>query len=165
MKKYLFLIMVISIIISCDDKNNETSFITSLVSENYSSIADPLERWQAYGLTNYSIEESRTCECFPPNSCTAYIVGNEVLDVDYELSEQGYYGRTREEIYSYTKNFAMTIDDAFSLIEKYRATAHKIETEYDPRFGFPSTIYIDIDSLMADEEIHREFKNLKRLIK
>jgi len=91
-------------------------------------------------------------------------MNNDVSDVEYELSEDVYYGRTDNEVYDYTKNSAMTISEAFSLIESYQSKAHRIETEYDPRFGYPTRIFIDIDSLMADEEIIRRFSKLERIL-
>ena len=152
-------------IISCSTQNNENTFVTAPINEDFSSIVDPLERWQSYNLDQYSIDEKRWCECFPPNSFTAYIIDNKVQDVDYEISKDNYYNRSIDEIENYTKNAAMTINKAFSIIEEYKYNAHRIEIEYDDKFGFPTRIFIDKDSTIADEEIIREFSNLKRIIK
>ena len=164
MNIYWLFLLVFIFIFSCSKQNNEDTFVTAPINEDYSSIIDPYERWQSYNLNQYSIDEKRWCECFPPNSFTAYIIDNKVQDVDYEISKENYYNRTEDEIEDYTKNAAMTINKAFSIIEQYRYTAHRLEIDYDSKFGFPSRIFIDIDTLIADEEIIREFSNLKRII-
>ncbi len=163
MKTNLFLVLIILVLVSCNDKNDE-SFITSPINADYSSITDPKQRWEAYKLKDYYVEQSWTCECVPPNYCRTYIINNSVVDVKYEISKDSYYGRTQEEIYNQTKSAAKTIDEAFAIIDKYKTNAHKIVVEYHQRFGYPTKIFIDIDSLMAAEEIRRSFSNLQKII-
>ena len=163
MKRNLFLILIILGFVSCNDKNDE-SFITSPIDEDYSSIADPKLRWEAYKLEDYYIDQSWSCECLPPNFCNSYIINNTVVGVKYEISKDSYYGRTEEEIFNQTKSVAKTIDEAFDLIDKYKTDAYKIEVEYHSRFGYPTKIFIDIDSLMVDEEIIRRFSNLQKIV-
>ena len=162
-RNWSILIIILLLLSSCKT-NDESILLTAPINEDYSSIANPLERWRAYNLKNYVIYEQRFCECFPPTFFNVIVIDNVVNDVEYELSEEFYYGRSENEIYNYAKNNAMTINKAFSIIEQYDSIAHSINVEYDPRFGFPKTIYIDIDSLMADEEIVRKFDNLKRIV-
>jgi hypothetical protein len=164
MKKYRALIFVTIILTSCGGKNDDPSVITATINEDFSDIVDPVERWSAYNITNYSLEESRTCECLPPNFFTVFIVDNKVADIEYNLSNDLYIGRSEGEIYDYTKNLAMTIDEAFLLIENSKRMAHKIQIEYDARFGYPTQIFIDRDSLIIDDENLRGFSNLRRII-
>ena len=163
MKTCLFLILIILGFLSCNDKSDK-GFITSPINEDYSSITDPRQRWEAYKLKDYYIEQGWACECPPPNYCNSYIINNIVIDVKYDISKDSYYERTREEIYNQTKNAAKTIDEAFNLIDKYKKTAQKTEVEYNQRFGYPAKIFIDIDSLIADEEIIWKFSNLQKII-
>lgn len=163
MKKYYLLLVVIMGFISCSEKNNQ-GFITASVDEDYSSIRDPQQRWNAYKLSNYYIEESWACECVPPNVCITYVMNNTVIDVEYNLSTDSYYGRTEDEVYNQTKSTAKTVDEAFALIAKYKDVAYKVEVEYDERYGYPTRIFIDEDSMMVDDEIIRKFKNLQRIV-
>lgn len=163
MKRNLIFIFMIFGFISCN-KNDESGFIISPIDEDYSNIADPKQRWEAYKLKDYYIEQRWACECMPPNFCNSYIINNSVVDIKYEISKRSYHGRTEEEIYNQTKSTAKTIDEAFNLIDKYKGSAYKTEVEYDPKFGYPAKILIDIDSLMADEEIIRRFSNLQKII-
>ncbi len=161
--KYSYLLLLIPLFFFCSNPSEGVSFITSSVEEDYSSIENPRERWQAYRLSNYYIEQSWSCECFPPGGCESYIIDNSIAYVKYTLPGNTYWGRSKEDIYNYTKGMALTIDEAFALIEKYETVADKIEVEYDPRFGFPTKIYIDIDAQTADEEIIRSFGTLKKI--
>ena len=47
-----------------------------------------------------------------------------------------------------------TIDQSFDLIEEAeKDKVHRLEEEYDPDKGYPSSVYIDRDLMMADEEM------------
>ncbi len=162
MKYSIYVIFAIALLISCNDTYD--GFVTSPIEEDFSSIANPQERWEAYQLKDYVITQGWTCECFPPNICKAYIINNSVNDVDYQIPKDSYYNRTEKDIYDYTKRKALTIDGAFALIEKYKTSAYKIQVEYDPRFGYPTKLFIDIDSFVVDEEIRRSFSDLKRIV-
>ena len=137
--------------------------LISPIDQDYSNIEDPVQRWAAYNLTDYSIDESWSCECIPPYSCRIIVKNNIVDDVKYEIEEKYYYGRTKEEIYNSMKSGAKTIDQMFALIEQYRPTAYRTDIVYHPMYGYPTKIFIDIDSLMVDEEIIIRFSNLQQL--
>lgn len=50
---------------------------------------------------------------------------------------------------------AKTIEDLFKLIrEAIERPAASVNVSYDQRYGFPSSINIDLDQMMADEEIY-----------
>jgi hypothetical protein len=164
MNRIWSILITFLLLFSSCETNKDGILLTAPINEDYSLIANPFERWRAYNLSNYVIDEQRWCECFPPTFFTVYVIDNVVNDVEYEISEEFYYGRSENEIYNYAKNSAMTINKAFSIIEQYESIAHRIDVEYDQRYGFPKSIYIDIDSLMADEEIHRKFENLMRIV-
>jgi len=164
MKRIFFNLLLLSIIfISCDSAEEE-QFITAAINEDHSSIVDPRERWEAYHLSNYFIEQSWACECLPPSGCSTYVVNGIVTEIKYELDANGYYGRTKEEIYSQTKTTALTVDDAFDLIDIYMDNSDFSIIEYDQRYGYPTRIYFDIDSLIADEEISIRFSGLQKIV-
>ena len=164
MRKYLLFIFVAFLLLSCIDGSNDNSFITSQIDDDFSSIVNPRERWEAYNLKNYTIKQSWSCECYSPVKCDSYIVNNILADVKYEIPKEAYFGRTEEEIFEYTKRMAITVDEAFNLIEQYKTSAAKIEVEYDSQFGFPTKLFIDIDDQIVDEEIIRRFSHLKKII-
>jgi len=163
MKNHFFIGILSLFLVFCSDGSNNNSILTVPIEEDYSYISEPRERWDAYKLSNYIIDISWACECFPPLKCEALIIDNSIIDVNYSIPQESYYGRSDEEIYNYTKKKALTIDSAFNLIEHYQTNAHRVIVEYNPRFGYPTKLFIDIDSLLADEEIIRRFSNLKKI--
>ncbi|MCF7807312.1 MAG: DUF6174 domain-containing protein [Candidatus Marinimicrobia bacterium] len=165
MKRYLTLLICIIFVAACEESKLEPPYTTASISENFSSIENPLLRWRTYDLSDYALKEGRSCECFGPNSFTAYMSDGDVFDVEYQLPEEGYVGRTEDQIYTYTKDLAMSVEEAFSLIDEHESTAYRLVVEYDERFGYPSYISIDIDSMIVDEEIVRTFSDLERLVR
>ena len=164
MTRIILNILAVSLVLLSCDASEKHQFITAPIDDDYSSIVDPKERWEAYNLSNYYLEQSWACECLPPVGCSTFIVNSITAEIKYELDENGYYGRTTEEIYIQTKNTAMTVDDAFALIDRFKNSADFMIIEYDQRFGYPTRIYFDLDSLMADEEISRRFSGLQRIV-
>jgi len=163
MKKFLILFVFLSFFFSCSKKSSENDIVTASIEEDYSNIADPKERWQAYNLQDYVLNESTACNCPPSPVVRAIIIDNEVVDVEYEISKDQYYGRTKEEIETQMMHFAMTVDEAFEFVETY-TDAQRIEIEYDLRFGFPSRIHVDGDTMLADDEYTRQFSNLNKIV-
>ena len=164
MKKYLILILLILLLVCCNDTSNNCSFITSPIDDDFSYISEPRARWNAYNLNDYAIKQSWSCECFAPNGCDSYIINDTLTDVKYKISKDAYFGRSEEDIYKYIKHMAITVDEAFDLIDKYKNSADIIEVEYDSKFGYPTKLFIDINIQMADEEIIRRFSNLQKII-
>lgn len=57
---------------------------------------------------------------------------------------------------------AKTIDDLFKVIrDAINRPAASVKVTYDPTYGFPSSISIDLDQMMADEEIYYTAKDFK----
>lgn len=164
MKRFIFALIFVNLLFLSCDNPVEQQYVTESISEDYSSIVDPKERWEAYNLSDYYIEQTIACECYPPNAWSAFIVDRMVKDVKYQISKDQYYGRTEQEIYENIKHSSETIDGVFNLIDFYKNSAHKMIVEYDHRFGYPTHLFIDIDSLMADEEIIRGFSSLQRIV-
>lgn len=57
---------------------------------------------------------------------------------------------------------AKTIDDLFKLIrDAINRPAASVKVSYDQHYGFPNSISIDLDQMMADEEIYYTVKDFK----
>jgi hypothetical protein len=162
MKKYLIFVSFVMVFVSCDKSNNST-IVTVPIEDDFSSISEPRERWNAYKLTDYIIDVSWACECFPPTGCEAHIIHDTIIDVSYQIPSESYYGRSKDDIYNYTKKKALTINEAFELIEQYKENADTVIVDYDLRFGYPTKLFVDIDFQIADEEIIRRFSNLQKI--
>ena len=163
--KLFLLSALILLTFSCEGNITTSSASFYIEKNNYNNYPDPRERWNSHKITNYRISEGWTCECLPPAACSAIIRNNKVDSVNFQISLPFYYGRTIEEIHRQTKDMALTVDEAFDLIDQYKSNAFKIEVDYHAKYGYPEKIYIDIDSMMVDEEIIRYFFDLERINK
>ena len=57
----------------------------------------------------------------------------------------------------------LSVDDLFKQIDEAISNgAEKVQVEYDPQFGFPTSIYIDRSSMIADEESSIKVSNFQR---
>ncbi|MEB4592501.1 DUF6174 domain-containing protein [Candidatus Thiothrix sp. Deng01] len=57
---------------------------------------------------------------------------------------------------------ALTIDELFEVVRRaINNQAASIDVTYDPLYGFPTTIFIDQDKMIADEEINYAASNFK----
>lgn len=162
MKSYIFIVFIVISFVSCKNKTESDEFVLTPIYENFSSIIDPRERWEAYNLKKYTIHQGWTCECLPPYNCESFVVNGEIDAVSYDIIEDSYHGRSDQEIYYYVKNKSMSVNEAFELIDHYKNTAYEIKVSYNSRYGYPAKIYIDIDSSIVDEEIIHNFSKLNK---
>lgn len=58
----------------------------------------------------------------------------------------------------------LTLDDLFNTVENaINSGAAEVRVEYDPQFGYPTSIFIDHDRRIADEEVFLSASNLQNL--
>lgn len=147
-------------LLSTNESTND--YVTKTVGGDYSEIVDPRARWEAYGLEDYTIEQTRICECSPPYMFTVVVMDGEVAEVLYDLSEKDEAGPSSD--YETVLANAMTVDSLFDMIEHETPTAAHVEVEYHSKYGCPTKVNIDRDERMADEEIIRSLANLREVV-
>lgn len=161
----IILILLLSVIVSCNDSG--LNYVLSDIEQDFSHIENPKERWEAYKLKDYYIEQSWACECIAYGTVKSYIVSDEVVEVklgDIKKSKRDDLARTYStQDYKNAKEASMTVDQAFKLIEEHKETAHFIRVNYHPKYGYPTELYIDYAEMIADEETHYMFQNLQKL--
>lgn len=103
--------------------------------------------WQAQRPDDYRFTYTRNCFC-PPQYRGPFEVtvrGGTVADVGYE-GEGEPVDRPLSEY--------ETVDDLFALLgEAYDRDAARVDVTYDESTGQPTSIYIDYEEQMADEEV------------
>jgi hypothetical protein len=101
-------------------------------------------RWAAAGLDAYRYTVSRQCFC-PPEYSGPY----EATVRDGALASLTYAGRPAD-----MQQFAVpTVEGLFDQIAgAYASGASSVRVTYDARLGYPTTLWIDQDPMMADEE-------------
>ncbi len=154
MKCKLLFILIFFILFSCNKNADEEEYRTEPITEDYSHIEDPYERWQAYDLTNYVIEQMFACFCTDVQFYKYYIKNNEIIlvrNLDGEEVEEESIGITVEDLFEFASSLdTVTIDYYF--------------VKYDSMFGYPTTIFIDSRLGVDDEEYSIFSRNLKKLI-
>ncbi|CAJ1967666.1 unnamed protein product [Cylindrotheca closterium] len=101
--------------------------------------------WSERNLSAYNYTFQRFCEC-PPEFQRAKLV--QVVDGDV-VAIDGTFGNSLDE--------APTLDGLFTIIEAaiqdvIRGNVSSIRTTYDAEYGYPASVFIDYDEMMADEE-------------
>jgi hypothetical protein len=139
--------------------------ILGVVDEDFSHIEDPHERWRAYDLQDYQIDQTWGCFCAPPHAWTAVIRNGEVVDVVVEPIQ----GMDPDEVHARALELAWTVEDAFDQIGSVpggRGMGNgpgpaEFQVTYHSRFGYPESVYIDWHRGIADDELHTRLDNLR----
>ena len=152
MKRFFLLVVLISLLVSCnndDDENNQD--------KDFSSIENPRERWEAYGITDYTINERISCFCGGVLQWDLIVKNNIKSEVAFD---QTISNQTEAEILER----ARTINDVFDFIQSIdKNSVAYLVVEYDTKYGFPTLVSIDYDLNIADDEIayiYSEFNSL-----
>ncbi len=113
---------------------------------DHSGIADPLLRWEAYALEDYSMLQSRTCFCIDGGrsfliSVRSGRIAGVVDPADGSVLAQDRWGAF------------MTIPDLFALVRSIDTTnIASLQVSYDARYGYPVRVFVDPSPRIADEE-------------
>ena len=106
--------------------------------------------WEEAGLDGYTMTVSRSCFC-PPEYRGPFAVTVE----DGETTGALYDGRPAE------VGDPPTVEALFALLaEAYARGAARVDVTYDPALGYPTSLYIDRDERIADEEVGYEVTDL-----
>lgn len=119
-----------------------------------------LQLWQSKRIANYQIQIQRICFCVPE------ITKAIVVDVRGGRVVSSRYADGSPIPASAAAHFAnaSTIDQLFALISNATNQRYaKVEATYNPTYGFPQSIYLDQDAMMADEEVGYSISNFRVL--
>lgn len=151
-------IFIIFLFPACTDVPTGAGYITRPITEDYSGIADPHTRWNAYNIKNYVIEQQISCFC--PDALEIYRIfvrNNEIIDVIKKSDGKSVLNQLPHQF--------KTVDDLFALAGSINPdSVALIEVQYDQRFGFPKYIYVDSSSEIADEELSYTSGGIERLL-
>ncbi|OZC02061.1 DUF6174 domain-containing protein [Rubricoccus marinus] len=107
------------------------------------NLAQARARWEASGADTYTMTLHRSCFC-PEDYRGPFDVRVEddaVASVQFQDQ-------------ALPTDRVVTIDALFELLaEAYASGAARVDVTYDPELGFPATLYIDRNEMIADEEV------------
>jgi len=152
-KYVLFFLTVLSIailVVACGSDENDTEN-TVVPGTNDDSVATVFETnqalWNSFDQVDYDFVTSRMCFC-PPEFTTAV----ELTVRDGQITS-GEYVADSGLTNSVDLTNHKTIDDLFEIIASaIEQDAHRIEVTYNSEQGYPESIFIDHEEMMADEE-------------
>ena len=123
---------------------------TKTLTASPTDLASARARWAAVGPDAYTMTLSRSCFC------------PEEYRGPYRVSVRG--GTvTRVEMNGQTlpADRALSVEALFALLEDATARpAERIDVTYDARLGYPTSVAIDYDARIADEEVAYTVRDL-----
>ena len=120
-------------------------------------LAQAKAKWIKADVKQYRMDQSVSCFCYFENPEANTWSINETIGGEILINDE-------PNIKSYP--FAKTVNQLFGAIEEYINTEpypHTLSIRYNPLIGFPESLYVDLEQMMADEEIGWEQKNFKVL--
>lgn len=112
--------------------------------------------WDAEGIKDYRVTVRQTCFC-PPDlrqPLRVTVADGEVVEIrglEQPLQQQDQLDRSR-----------LTVAGLFRFIrQSAEREPHKLEVEYDPRFGYPRHIDYDGHERIADDEFRYELTDFR----
>lgn len=131
-----------------------------------------LKKWLSKKQQNYTFTLQRSCHCLPEYTTPMIVTVQdgkvvsaftESLTVDLKAD-----GSEADPVMIDVTDRAMTIDQLFKEIKQsIDNNAASIDVKYDTRWGYPRSIYIDLDKRMADEELaftSSDFKPIRKVL-
>ena len=120
-------------------------------------LAQAKAKWIKADVKQYRMDQSVSCFCYFENPEANTWSINETIGGEILINDE-------PNIKSYP--FAKTVNQLFGAIEEYinrEPYPHTLSIQYNPLIGFPESLYVDLEQMMADEEIGWEQKNFKVL--
>jgi hypothetical protein len=137
MRLFLPLLLLVISLASCHD---------CVTGPDHSDVVDPVERWQAYDVRNYTYMIDNVCFCTEGGKRRVVVRDNKVASVflvegDGELRAVPLYN-------------GRTIDNLFEIINDAKSTPTGTATAtYDAKYGFPTTADLDYSPEVVDNEL------------
>ncbi|HUP19229.1 MAG TPA: DUF6174 domain-containing protein [Gemmatimonadota bacterium] len=113
------------------------------------------QRWEGSGIVHYRMTVQRLCECLPSVTRPVVVVvrGGEVAGVsDAETAEL----LLPEDAAAFP-----SVDGLFDLLAGFLDQGIEIQVVYDPTWGHPVQVFVDLDAMSVDDEVIFEISALE----
>lgn len=145
MKKAFLSVLVVSVFMSCSLFDSD---------ENNFEIAK--EKWQAQKAEGYEFRYGLSCFCPPATPALIVVNADTIYQVLDPSSRDSLMVQVGENTFEYAgdvyKASYKTIDELFDIIREAKR-ANKLDVNYHPENGFPTSINIDYEKNTSDDEV------------
>ncbi len=133
----IFALMLSLTFLSCDKSGGPVG----------SSALEPRSLWLKHATQTYVIQQIRVCFCPGPHGFVRLtVVDNQIVE---GITADSGDSLTIEELKRYK-----TVDELFEFIDELEGRKPAVlQVEYDPDFGYPKNVYVDLHPEVVDEEI------------
>ena len=126
--------------------------VLGIDSDLEAELKDQRRAWLSQGLTNYSYEFQRSCECPEVRPVIITVRNDDVTSVIVK--------ETGEPVTQYLEGY-MTITDLYDyLIESADSSPHRMSVNFDASLHIPVLVSIDFENNVADDELGLALSNL-----
>jgi hypothetical protein len=150
MKKLILIVMAL-ILTACASAN---------ALDNQSEIEKNKEKWQEAGISHYRFNVAVGCFCVFSQDMPLVI---EVKDGNV-VSMAFQNGKEIDPSFMELFNKYATVDRIFGEVEAaLNGGADNVVVQYDPTYGFPTEVTIDVEQQAADDELYLTISNFEKL--
>ena len=115
------------------------------------------QRWTSSNTHDYEFEFQRLCFCLPEATERVRIVVRQDAIASVVRLRDGQPASTSFTVWP-------RVDELFADVEKrMEQQTERLDVQYDPTYGYPRSIVVDIELMMADDEYSLTAGNLRRL--
>jgi hypothetical protein len=115
--------------------------------------------WQSQGIASYDAGQEWLCECTPPFAWVAHVRQGRIERVSVDAEQLA--TDEPDVVVAEAMERAFTVEGAFDVIEEWIGDADGIEVTYHASLGYPTSIRIDKNERMMDEEIFWRIVDLR----
>jgi len=117
-----------------------------------------LAQWKKTRPEKYVYEFKRSCFCTPE------YIKPVIIRVDKNEITDARFKNNNKPLPPELKGNRKTIDSLFQAVQNaINRKAHSIKVKYNQQYGYPESISVDYDKMIADEELYLSAKDFKPL--
>ena len=159
--KKLFLLALFSLLTACNTTGNNPTTPTAPstpVSPYQQTLDKYQQRWQQANITHYLYIFQRSCFC--PSEYRSPVV----TEVNNNTVISAHLKGAKQPLSNNLNGNKQTINYFFDKIQDaINRKAHQLTIKYNEQYGYPESISIDYDKMMADEELYISAKDFQKL--
>ena len=150
MKKLILIVMAL-ILTACASANTLGS---------QSEIEQNQEKWQDAGISHYRYNLAISCFCVFTQDMPLIIEVQDGKVVSMEYQNRNEIDPSLLELF---EKYA-TIDRIFAELESdLNGAADEVTVKYDPTYGFPTEVTMDVEKQVTDDELYLTLSNFEKL--